>query len=349
MNLVDSIKEQFSGEGLNRLSSYLGENEATTRAAVGATVPSLLSALAGLTNTSDGARRLASALSSFQAGSAARPGQVVEQSTGVLNSLFSGNTVTSIVSALSRYTGLGLNTMKNLLGYLVPIAMGTIASKFAGRTISPESLAGFFNEQKTNITNAMPSGLSLPDTGARPAVTTRPAYPPGPRAEPNYWRWLLPLAALAAALALLFWWGSRPRTFTPTPGPAERGRVEPPPPVVHPPAAEPRVTIPDATTLSRDLTNTYQSLTDTLAQVTDAASAEKALPSLRNFSAKLDTLHSYWDKIPEEGRSFLRTVTSQRLSRFKDEVNRVLAIPGVGDVLKPVLDSIVSKLNTFGS
>jgi hypothetical protein len=135
---------------------------------------------------------------------------------------------------------------------------------------------------------------------------------------------------------------------TPTPGPAEPGHVEAPP-AVHPPAAVPRVTVPDATTLSRDLAGTYQSLTDTLADVKDVDSAEKALPTFRNLSAKLDTLHSYWDRVPEEGRSFLRTVTSQRLNKFKDEVNRVLAIPGVGEILKPALDNIVSKLSTFGS
>jgi hypothetical protein len=355
MNIVESVKEQLSGEALNRLSSFLGENEATTRSAVGATVPSLLSALAGLTNTSEGARRLASALSNFQAGSGApvsgQPGQLLEQGTSLLNSLFSGSNVSSIVSALSRYTGIGMSAVKNLVGYLAPIAMGTIASKFAGRSISPDGLKNFFSDQRSNIADAMPSGLSLAET-ARPApAPSRPTYPTGQRPveEPNYLKWLLPLAALAAVLATLFWWGSRPRTTTvPTTHPPESGYVEPPPPVAQPPVAQPRVTLPDATTLSRDLTGTYQSLTDALGQVKDVASAENALPTLRNLSAKLDTLKSYWDKLPEGGRAFLRSVTNQRLGSFKDEVSRVLAIPGVGNILKPVLDGIVAKLNEFG-
>src|SRR5262249_54349038 len=136
--------------GMDRLSSYLGENEATTRSAVGATVPTLLSAMAGLTNTSDGARRLAAALSNFQAGvrPSEQPGQVLEQGAGALNSILSGNTVSNIVAVVSRYTGAGMNVVKNLIAYVGPIAMGTIASKFAGRTITPEGLKNFFNEQR---------------------------------------------------------------------------------------------------------------------------------------------------------------------------------------------------------
>jgi hypothetical protein len=350
MNIVEAIKEQLSGDATTRLSAALGEDQATTRSAVGATVPSLLASLAGLSNTSEGARKLAAALGSYHAEAdtrqpGAEPGQLLEQGTGLINSLFGSNVLSSFLGALGQYTGLSMNVVKKLVAYVMPIALGVISRRFAGRSITPEGLTSFFSEQRANIANAMPSGLSLPQAVVAPA---RPSYATE-RGESNFMKWLLPLAALALICLGLYWWGARSRVgVTTPPGHPESGAVEPQPPAVAPEQIEPRVTLPNATTLSRDLSGTYLSLTDTLGRITDPASAEQALPALRNFNAKLDTFKAFWDRLPEDGRSMIRTVTSQRLGKFKDEMNRVLAIPGVGPIVKPVLDNIVAKLNAMG-
>ena len=63
MNLVRTILDLlFSGDLLSRLSSFLGTSEETTKKAATAAVPTILSSLAGLAATDDGARKLSSML-----------------------------------------------------------------------------------------------------------------------------------------------------------------------------------------------------------------------------------------------------------------------------------------------
>jgi hypothetical protein len=357
MNIVDTIKDYLSNEVISRISSSLGVSEETVRSAVNAAVPGLLGSLAGVASTSDGARKVASALGGLQAQSdtaraSVQPGQLGEQGTSLLNSLFGGNILGNIVNVLAGNTGMGAGMMKNLLGMLAPIVMGAIAKKFAGQRISPESVTGFFNEQRSNIAHAMPAGLSM--ANLMPAATpTPPSYrepaTTGSRSEPpSFVKWLLPLAALAALLLVLWWGFNRPAR---TPGPRETPSTERQTPAVAParqPTPPPRAAVADATTLSKDLGGVYQSLTDTLDQVTDKASAEKALPALQNISAKIDTLKSYWNQLPAEQRTAVRNVTQEHLGKLKDEVSREVDLPGVGDMLKPTLDNIVSKLDELG-
>ena len=65
MNLVKQIMDQFSGSALGQLGSLLGTDAETTERAATAAVPSLLSALAGMASTDDGARKLTNTLDSL--------------------------------------------------------------------------------------------------------------------------------------------------------------------------------------------------------------------------------------------------------------------------------------------
>src|SRR5262245_37188281 len=129
MNLVDTIKNQLFSEGhLDQLSSLIGAGEGATKSAVGAAVPAVLSALTKMTSSGDGAQKVVSALGNFDAGSlgnmahmlSGQAGSVLEQGSGLLNSLLGGNLVSGIVSAVSKFSGIGGGAMQKLLGYLMP-------------------------------------------------------------------------------------------------------------------------------------------------------------------------------------------------------------------------------------
>ena len=92
-----------------------------------------------------------------------QPGSVLEQGASILSSLFGSSTISGIVNALSRFASISPGATQKLLGYLTPLVMGTIASKFTGKSMNAQGLASMFADEKANIANALPSGFSLSD------------------------------------------------------------------------------------------------------------------------------------------------------------------------------------------
>ena len=105
--------------------------------------------------------------------------------------------------------------------------------------------------------------------------------------------------------------------------------------------------VPDPTKLSTDLTSIFSSLTDILGGVKDVPTAETAAPKLTDLTPKLDNLETLWDKLPDAAKSAISKIAVDHLGKLKELVAKVLAIPGVSEKLKPVLDIILAKLSAF--
>ncbi len=143
MNIVEQIKNQLSSRVVEQLSSALGVSEGATGTAVSAAVPAVLSALSGLTSSSSGSQRLVSALGQLGSGSlenlgqtlSSQPSSVLEQGASMLSSLFGSSTISGIVNAVARYASIAPGAAQKLLSYLTPLVLGTIASKFTGKSM----------------------------------------------------------------------------------------------------------------------------------------------------------------------------------------------------------------------
>jgi hypothetical protein len=354
MNLVEHITEQLSSGLIDQLGSLIGTSGGATRSAVGAAVPALLSALSSVASSGAGAQKLLSALGQFGGVSlenlvhklSNQPSSVLEQGTSLLTSLFGSSTVTAIVNTLSRFASIAPGATQKLLGYLTPMILGAVAGRFAGKSVTTQALSNLFAEQKANIANALPTGLSLSDvpglaaTGSAVRTAARQVEATGS----SVMRWLLPLLAIAA-LGLLLWWFAWPAT-TPEPG-GTAPRVSPAsaPVAAKVPVPEaPKVLIPDATQLSTELTDTFKTLTETLTGVKDVASAEAALPKLQDLSSKLDAAKATMQKLADAGKATIKTLVQSSQVKLKELVDKVLTIPGVGEKLRAVADSIMAKL-----
>jgi hypothetical protein len=330
MNMIEQIQHQLTNGPLAQVSSLIGATEAETRSAVGAAVPAVLSALSSMASSSSGAQKLASALGHFETGPLAhvsgmlssQPNTVLEQGKGILQSLFAGNTITGIVNALTRFAGIGAGSGQKLLAYVMPLVMGAIAARFPGKSVNPQGLATLLGEQRTNIANALPSGFSLADvpglTAARDAArAVGDAVQP---AASNVWRWLLPVLGLLALGAVLLWY-----LF---------GRPTPP--------------VSDFAKLNTDLTGTFKSLTDSLTSIKDVASAETALPKLRELAGTLDSMKALVEKLPDADKTKITDLIKASFGKCTDQFAKLLWIPGVGDKLKPTVDGIMGKLGALG-
>lgn len=350
MSIVDTIKNQLSGEALAKLSSILGESEEKTGATVGAAVPAILSTLANSALSGKGLDGLLDALRGVEG---TDPVDTLRSPTSgdtapggdVLGSLLGPN-LSILVNILSKFSGVGLSAVKTLLSYLGPIILSAIAAQLKGKGgLTPANLTSFFTAEKANITRSLPAGLSLADLPSIPGVPT--SVPVGKLPAAGMPPWLLPALAFGfLALAALYYMS----------GPQEE---DAPPPAVEAPAAPATaippapsgesLKIPTADEISKSLSDIYTGATQTLADVKDPATAEAALPKLQGLDDRLSTLKGLWDKLPAEARSAIAKVTVENLDTLKALVGKVLEIPGVGEKLKPILDALVAKLAEFAA
>jgi hypothetical protein len=105
MNLVDLVKDQLTSQVLGSLGSLVGTNEAQTKAASAAAVPALLSGIAKMAGTSQGAGQLASALGGLDLGmlgnlagvlGGSNASKMADKGGSLLGTLF-GNSATSMI------------------------------------------------------------------------------------------------------------------------------------------------------------------------------------------------------------------------------------------------------------
>jgi len=149
-----------------------------------------------------------------------------------------------------------------------------------------------------------------------------------------------------AALGLLLWWLTQSAPTREPAGPAPGAAAVPNPEAVKVPVTEaPRVPVPEATQLSSELSDTFKALTDTLTGVKDVPSAETALPKLQDFGPKLDAAKARLDKLSDAGKATVTSLVKSSQARLMELVDKVLAIPGVGDKLKAVVDSVMAKIS----
>ena len=96
--------------------------------------------------------------------------------------------------------------------------------------------------------------------------------------------------------------------------------------------------------VSKQVTDSIANLRSTLGGVTDAASAEAALPKLRDITAQIDQVDELIGRMTPEHRKLLAGIVSPLMPTLNQLFDKVLAIPAVSEVLKPTIDLIKAKL-----
>lgn len=384
MNLVDMITGQLSNDAvLGSLGSLIGADSRQTKSATAAAVPALLSGLAKLGATESGAGQIASALSGLDTGmlgnlaglfGGSNASKAADIGGGLLGSLFGNAGTSMLVNALASFLGMKSGMTKTLLTYLAPVVLGQLASTFKGGKIDARGVQSLLSSQASNITGALPKGLSLGDfvsaaTGAvaggghhderRSTHTDHSHSHSQTRREPEptgsgFPAWLplllLPLLGLGA------WWymnnsakkpagNQMPPPNVQMPRPVDRaGEIE-----VKPDAG---LTLPanlgDAVKIGEDLTGLFGTLTKTLGGVTDAASAESAIPGLKDLLPTLTSIQDRTAALPDAGRAAVKETVGKGMGSLTSLIEKVMAIPGVGAILEPVVGPMVEVLKALG-
>ncbi|MGI9503908.1 MAG: hypothetical protein ACR2RE_12740, partial [Geminicoccaceae bacterium] len=96
-----------------------------------------------------------------------------------------------------------------------------------------------------------------------------------------------------------------------------------------------------------ELTSTFDGLTETLSGITDLTSAEAAVPTLEDVNSGLDSLTDLAGLLPEGSTGGVSELVSGGLSSLDGTMSTLESIPGVSDVIKPIVDQIKDKLSAF--
>jgi hypothetical protein len=344
-------------EIIGRVATALGLDRTLVQSAINAAVPGLLAGLGGVATQPGGAQKLAEAAKQ-ETGTLGKFADMlgggsqstfIERGSQLLTSLLGAGDQNALVSAIGQFAGLGQGKSGSLLGMLAPIVMGTIAQQQSPRGLDASSIASLFASQKDNIAAALPadfgkllSGTDLLSSlgGAARSAGTQATRAAGAAANVagnvtqragaaastsyNWLYWLIPIVAIAA---LLLYFLAKP---------AEQ-------------VAQQGTTIAQnlmvgGVDVSKQVTDSIANLRSTLGGVTDAASAEAALPKLRNITAQIDQVDELIGRMTPEQRKLLAGIVSPLMPTLNQLFDKVLAIPAVSEVLKPTIDLIKAKL-----
>ena len=236
-------------------------------------------------------------------------------------------------------------------GCSLPLLWAQSPNSKAPRGLDASGITNLFASQKDNIAAALPADFgkllggtdllnslggaarSAASAGTQATRATAAAASAvgnaGQRAGAaatsyNWLYWLIPIVAIAALLIYFL--------TKPTEQVAQQG-----------------VTIAQSLMVggidvSKQVTDSIANLRNTLGGVTDVASAQAALPKLQDITTQIDQIDGLIGQMTPEQKKLLAGIVSPLMPTLNQLFDKVLAIPGVSDVLKPTIDLLKAKL-----
>ena len=374
MNLVSLIMQFLAPTIINKLSSSLGLGQGIAGKAIAAAIPAILAGLAGSASKPGGATSLANAVSKQDGGLLGNFGNMlggggqqsmIDNGSNILSSLLGGSQTGALAGALGKFAGMNDGQSKSLLGALAPVVLGTLAKEQKSTGLDAGGLANLLMGQKDNIASALPAGFSsllqgsglLDSLGGainRPAAHTPTATPAARTvdvSEPassgmGILKYLIPLALAVGLIYMLAGRGadhSDVKTVAPV-------KVEKPAPTAAAPAekaAAPAAPAVPGVDLVGPANGAIEALKNALAGVKDEATAKSSLPKLQEIAAQIEKLKGTAMALPADARHPLVVMISGVMPGLASMIDKALALPGVGAVLKPVLDQIAGNLGAI--
>ena len=99
--------------------------------------------------------------------------------------------------------------------------------------------------------------------------------------------------------------------------------------------------------IGKQVTDSIGGLRTTLGGITDAASVQAALPRLQDATAQIDKVSGLVGQLSDGQRKMLAGSVNPAMSTLDQLFDKVLAIPGVAEVIKPTIDRLKVKLATL--
>jgi hypothetical protein len=383
INLVSLITQFLTPDMIRRIANGLGLDANMVQSAISAGVPGLLAGLNGVAGAPGGPQKLVDAAKQ-ETGTPAKlanmlggDGQssVMARGSQLLGSLLGASDQNALTDAIGRFSGLSQGSSGSLLGMLAPLVMRTIAQQPG--SLNPDGMTSLLASQKNNIAAALPSGFGnllsgtglLDSLGGAPRDAAEAAeramrtvgsaghtagnaardatgaanqaartagsrvYAAGSAGQhvitraAARWLWLIPAAAIVAALVYSL------------NGPARQAAQQ------HE-ASTQNLTV-NGVDLGKRASDSLSNLRTTLSGVTDVGSAKAALPKLQEVTGQMDKTEGMIGSLSADQRKAIANIVNPEMPAVNQLFDKVLAIPGVDEVLKPTIDTVKAKLATL--
>ena len=274
----------------------------------------------------------------------------------------------TLAQSVGEFAGVGESSGKSILGLVGPVVFGVLGQqqrpvasmqtgwhRFSGRRrIRSRSIpsglkdlltsAGLFDRAEGKLrggfADASASASRIAGTSERAiSGVAQAAYATTNTAKAHRPYWLL---ALAVAGGLAWYAFGRPS-----------GDVVAavPPAATQPPGVTVGVAPADLTVggvnLANQVSSSIGALKSVLPGITDAATAQAALPKLREATAQLNEIANMATNLNPERKSALAKLITAAAPAINQMCDKVLATPGVGDVAKPTIDELRRKIETL--
>jgi outer membrane protein OmpA-like peptidoglycan-associated protein len=224
-SVMDMAQGFFGGDTLGRMSAWLHETPASTRAAVQDALPASLIGLANQASSEEGSRALLGRLQrgdyphldADELNRAVHDPQATEKivhaNKGFMEGMFGGK-LPGVVDGIAEHAGVSRSAMSKLLALAAPVVLGMIGKKAVSQNLDAGGLRNFLGEQSRMAAKALPGPVAkmLVPAGAAAATGAvishgrAPAMAETTRRAGFPW-WLIGL--LAAIAVALFAWGRR--------------------------------------------------------------------------------------------------------------------------------------------
>jgi Bacterial protein of unknown function (DUF937) len=354
-NLVAQITEALAPAIVDRIASGLGLNKTVTQKAIVAAIPALLGALISYVSKPQGAAKLndvvrkqepglLSSLANVVGGSGQKA--LIDRGSSVLTALLGKKILSGLGSAVGQYAGIEESNSKNLMGLLGPVVLSVLDHEQRDRGLDASGLANLLISQRDTVKAELPSGFSkyLSQAGILDEVTraATTAVSRTPETTSSSWSWLLWVLALLAIGFLAWRFLSTPEQTTEAPSP----QIEAPYASMLQQLKGLKIVDVDIGELATSAVNNVQS---SLQDVKDEASAKAALPKLNEATSQFDQLTGLLGQMSPETRKTVADVFAAIRPTLDQLLDKTLAIPGVGAVIKPAADAIRAKLDELAT
>ncbi|MCF6245676.1 MAG: DUF937 domain-containing protein [Sulfurovum sp.] len=346
-NIVDLIKDQVAEQVTGYIGNMLGGDTNQAKKAFDGALPAILSGLGNTASTTNGAGALFDTVSKQDDGILDNLGDLlggdtsslVDMGTSALGSLLGGSGqggLGSIVDAVSGYAGTDSGTSKTIMGLIAPLVFSVIKRKFMGgdSSFNVGSLVDMFTGQKDNIAAAVPKGLNLnfdntivDNVSQSVQDTVHETVNEGKSSLGK----LIPLALLLGAGWLAYNMFTNKETTTVPTQTTQNDTAQ-------------QV---DVARLGQNVEGTMKNMMSTLGGIKDVASAEAAIPALTEATTNFGNYAGMLDKIPAGAREQITQYVMDYMPQLEKVLGQVGAIPGVGVIVKPVIEALSAKLALF--
>ena len=288
-NLIDTVKDYLTPDVMQKISSIIGETPGTAQRGIDSIVPALLTRMADLSLSTDGAsqlsnlmdqatnnRNLLSNLTGQLSGGTVTQ-TLLNTGSGILSTLF-GDRLNSVIATITSALGTGSASVSSLMKIAAPLVLAILAKERTARGMGTAGLASLLAEQKGSLARLQPAGLAgALGIGSGPLRQSAGVDSTFHESRTNDKNWLWPAVGLVALalLAYVFW--GRDTGIKPESGKQGLASLK-------------QMTLPSGKVLNVREGSFYYNLADFLANPTDTAAPKSFVFENLNFefgSAKL--------------------------------------------------------------